>query len=107
MMNPVHAGRDEDQVQNSLDPNWQAPVGMMKKCRPLKTDEEHDQHDRTDTEEQHGQREKAGGKDHFAEMESCRGAHVEVEVGVMDIMKSPEKRHHVHGPMPPPIGVVH
>ena len=51
MMNSVHARRDENQVQSPFNVNWQTPVGMMKKCRCLKTDEEHDQHDRTDTEE--------------------------------------------------------
>jgi len=103
----MHPRRDEDQVQNPLNMNWQAPVGMMKKCGCLKSGEEHDEHDRTDTEEHHDKREKAGRKDHFAEVKSRGRAHIEVQVRVMHIMKSPEERHHVHRPVPPPIGVVH
>src|SRR6516162_1697298 len=107
MMDAVHARRDEDQVQNALNLNWQAPIGMMKKCRCLKSNEEYDEHDWTDTKEPDSQREKAGRKDHFAEVKSCSRAYIEIQVGVMHIMKSPEERHHVHGPVPPPIGVVH
>ncbi len=40
-------------------------------------------------------------------MESRGGAHVEVKVRVMHVMKPPEKRDHVVGPMPPPVGVIH
>ena len=40
-------------------------------------------------------------------MEPRGGGHVEIEIGVMHIMKSPEKRNHVIGPVPPPIGVIH
>src|SRR5438874_8967024 len=80
---------------------------MMKQCRGLKRHEEDDQHDRADSEQDHCQRKKADGKDHFAEMKSCSGAHIEVEIGMMHVMKSPEDRDHVHGPVPPPVGVVH
>src|SRR5215471_19598358 len=107
MMNSMHARRDEGQVQNPFDLNWQTPVGMMKKCRCLKAAEEHDQHQRTDTEDHHGEREKAGGKNHFAEVKSRGRAHIEIQVGVMHIMKSPEKRNHMQGPVPPPISVIH
>src|SRR5947208_16188595 len=103
MVNPMHARRDKDQVQNPLGWNWQAPVGMMKKCRCLKSNEERDQHDRTDTKEHYGQREKAGGKDHFAEVKSRGRAHVEIEIGVMHVMETPEERQHVISPMPPPV----
>src|SRR5437660_739925 len=36
----------------------------------------------------------------------CRG-HVHVKIGVMNVMKPPEERNHVIGPMPPPVGVIH
>ena len=55
MMNAVHARRDKNQVQNPLDPNWQAPVRMMKKCRRLQRNEERDQHNWADPEEHDGQ----------------------------------------------------
>src|ERR1051325_7824433 len=80
---------------------------MMENCCCFKTDKEHEQHDRTDTEEHHGQCEKPGGQDHFAEVKSGGRAHIHVEVGMMDVMKTPEERDHVHGPVPPPVCVIH
>src|SRR6266508_1292209 len=50
---------------------------------------------------------KADGKNHFAEMKSCCGCHIEVKIGVVHVMKPPEDWDHVVGPMPPPIGVIH
>src|SRR5213082_1939237 len=44
---------------------------------------------------------------HFAEMKSRRRAHVEVEVGMVHIVKTPKQRDHMVGPMPPPICVIH
>ena len=78
----------------------------MKECFSLKRDEEHDQHYGRDPEDQDRKRKKADGKNHFAEMESRRGANVHVQIGVMHVMKSPEDRNHVIGPMPPPVGVI-
>ena len=106
-MNPVHSRRDDDQIQGPFERNWQTPVGMMKKYRGLQSDEESDENYRWDAEHRHCQRKKSNGKNHLAEMESRGSAYVEIKIGVMNIMKSPEKRHHVHRPMPPPIGVVH
>src|SRR6266849_11138716 len=105
MMNPVHSRRDDEQVQNPFELNRQSPVGMMKECCDLECDEEHDQHYRGDAEEHHYKRKKSDGKNHFAEVKSRGGAHVEVEIGVMHIMKSPEERDHVIGPMPPPVRI--
>jgi len=34
-------------------------------------------------------------------------AYIEIEIGVMHIMKPPEERDHVISPVPPPIGVIH
>ena len=42
MMNAVHTRRDNGQVQNALESDWQPPVGMMKTSRGLKRDEEDD-----------------------------------------------------------------
>ena len=105
-MNAVHPRRYDNQIQNALEPDWQPPVGMMKERCGLEGNEEHDQHYRGDAEEHHCKRKKPDGKNHLAEMESRGGAHVEVKIGVMHVMKSPEKREHVIGPVPPPIGVI-
>src|SRR5215469_3398502 len=107
MMNPVHARRDDDQIQNPFELNRQTPVGMMKKCRGFQRDKESDQHYSWDAEQRHCEREKSNGKNHFAEMESRGSAYVEIKIGVMHIMESPEKRDHMVCPMPPPISVIH
>src|SRR5207249_7672465 len=107
MMNAVHARCDKYQVQNPLQLNRQSPVGMMKESRSLECDKEHDQHYWADAKEDHCKRKKADGKNHLAKMESRGGAHVEVKIGVMHVMKTPKNRHHVISPMPPPVGVIH
>src|SRR5436309_3264613 len=107
MMNAVDSRRNDHQVQNPLDYNRQPPIGMMKECRSLECNEEHDEHQRCNAEEQHCKRKKSGGKNHFAKVKSSGGAHVEIKVGVMHVMKTPEDRHHVIRPMPPPVDVIH
>src|SRR5438552_5748061 len=107
MMNPVHARCNDDQIQNLLDPNRQTPVGMMKECRDLECDEEHDQHYWPDAKEHHRERKKANRENHFAEMESRSSTDVEIKIGVMHVMKSPEERNHMIRPMPPPVGIIH
>src|SRR6266536_6523824 len=107
MMNAVHPRCDKDQVQNPLQLNRQPPVGMMKERCGLKRNEEHDQHFRADAEEDHCKRKKTDGKNHFAKMKSRGSAHIEIEIGVMHVMKTPEDRYHVIGPMPPPVGIIH
>ena len=107
MMDAVHPRRDDNQIQNALEPDRQPPVGVMKECRSFECDKKHKEHYRRDPEGRHCKREKADGKNYFAKVESCGGADVEVEIGVMHVMKSPEEREHVIGPMPPPVGVIH
>src|SRR5260370_33068751 len=107
MMDRVHSRRNDDQVQNPFEFNRQSPVGMMKECRGFECDEEHDQHYRADAEKHHSKRKKSDRKNHFAEMESRGGAHIEVEICMMYVMESPEERDHVIGPLPPPVSVIH
>src|SRR6266498_4064325 len=40
-------------------------------------------------------------------MEPRGSGHVQVQIGVVHVMKPPEDWNHVVGPMPPPIGVIH
>src|SRR5881397_3603989 len=80
---------------------------MMEERRGLECDEEHDQHYGRDAKERHGKGKKANRKNHFAEMKSRGGCHIEVEIGVVHVMKSPEDLHHVHRVMPPPVGIIH
>src|SRR5438034_11550172 len=107
MMNAVHPRCDKDQVQNPLQLNRQSPVGMVKESCSLECDKKHDQHYWADAEEDHCKRKKTDGKNHFAEMESRGGAHIEVKIGMMHVMKTPEDRNHVIGPVPPPVAVIH
>ena len=79
----------------------------MKERRGLECDEEHDKHYRRDTKERHRKGKKPDRKNHFAEMKSRCGCHIEVKIGMVHVMKPPEDWDHVVGPMPPPIGVIH
>src|ERR1043166_7549639 len=104
MMNPVHPRRHDDEVQKSLQRDRQSPVGMVKECRRFERDEENNQKNWPDTEERHGEGEEPRREKHLTEMKPGRRAHVEVEIGMMNIVKTPEERQHVIGPVPPPIG---
>src|SRR4026207_1674208 len=106
-MKPVHPRCHNDQIQELLQVNRQTPVGMMKECCHLKCDEEPDQHYRGDAKNHHCKRKKSNRKNHLAKMESRSGAHIEIEIGMMNVVESPQERDHVIGPMPPPIGVIH
>ena len=101
----MHARRNEDQVQSPFDVDRQPPVGMMDKGRRLECDEEDHQLYRSYAEDHHRERKKTDGKKHFAKMKSRGGAYVQIEIGMMHVMKPPEKRNHVIGPVPPPVAV--
>lgn len=40
-------------------------------------------------------------------MEPRRRRYIHIQIGVMDVVKSPKERDHVIGPMPPPVSVIH
>ncbi len=107
MMNAMHPWRDKDQIQNPLQLNRQPPVGMMKTSRGFKRDEKDDERERSNAKHDQSYRKKTSREKHFAKMEARGGSHIHIEVGMMDIVKPPEKRHPMIGPMPPPVGVVH
>src|SRR5438105_3197594 len=107
MMDPMHARRHHNQVQQALQFNRQTPVGMMKESRSFQCDEEDHQHYRSDTEEHHRKGEKSDGENHLTKMKSRSSAYIQIEIRVMHVMKSPEQRNHMVRPMPPPIGVIH
>src|SRR5947208_17070338 len=102
-----HARSDKNRVIDPLETDGESPVRMMKKCRHFEAQEKNEQHDTRDSESHDGQRKESNGKNHFAEMKSRRRAHVEVEVGMVHIVKTPKQRDHMVGPMPPPICVIH
>ena len=106
-MNPMHPRSDHDVIQNAFEPKRQPPIGMMKKRGGFESNKENEQHHGRDTEEKNSQGEERDGKHHFAKMESRGGGDIEIKVGVMDVMKAPEQRHHVIDVVPPPIGVIH
>src|ERR1700756_3460937 len=80
---------------------------MMKKDRSFECDEEDREHYGSDAEDHYRERKKTDRQNHFAKMESRGSAYVEIQIGVMHVVKSPEERDHVHGPVPPPVGVIH
>src|SRR6266487_5008496 len=80
---------------------------MMKKRCSLECNKEDDQHYRRDAKERDRKGKKSNRENHFAEMKSRCGCHIEVKIGVVHVMKPPEDWDHVVSPMPPPIGVIH
>src|SRR5260370_4967705 len=80
---------------------------MMKEGGGLERDEENKEHHRRDSEERDSERKKSGREKHFAKMKARRRAYIEIQIGMMDIVKSPEEREHMIGPMPPPVSVIH
>jgi hypothetical protein len=80
---------------------------MVKERGGLEGDKENEQHDRGNAEDNNGERQEPDREEHFAEVESRGRADVEVEIGVVDVVKPPEKRDHVISVMPPPVSVIH
>src|SRR5437667_11933645 len=101
------SAHDEDQIHNPYELNRKSPVGMMKQLCGFEGDEENQEHHGRDAEDHDCDREKADRKNHLAEMESCGSTDVEIKIGVMHVMKSPEERNHMIRPMPPPVGIIH
>ena len=79
----------------------------MKERRRLKRNKENKQHNWSNAKKRDGERQKTDREKHLAEMKSRGRAHVEIEIGMMDVMESPEEGNHVIGPVPPPIGIIH
>src|SRR5262249_20668666 len=107
MMNAVHPWGDDDKVQDPLEPDRQPPIRMMKTNGGFKCDEEDNESHRSNANKKHDEREETDRKEYLAEMETRGGSHIHVEIGVVNIVKAPEKRNHVIGPVPPPVGVIH
>src|SRR6266566_2519373 len=107
VMNSVHARSYNDQVKDPLKTDRKSPIRMMKEYCHFEAQKKNEQHDRRDPESHDCQRKESNGKNHFAEMKSRRRAHVEVEVRMVHIVKTPKQRDHMVGPMPPPICVIH
>src|SRR5262245_61849082 len=107
MMNPMHTRRDDNQVQKPLELDRQTPVGMMKEDRSFQCEKEDYQHYWSDAEDHHGQRKESNGKNHLTKVESRCSAYVQIEIGVMHVMKPPEEWNHMVRPMPPPIRIIH
>src|SRR5260370_31174588 len=80
---------------------------MMKEGGGFERDEENKEHHRRDSEERDSERKKSGREKHFAKMKARRRAYIEIQIGMMDIVKSPEEREHMIGPMPPPVSVIY
>src|SRR5438874_1834248 len=107
MMYAVHSRRDDYGIENAFEPDRQAPVGMMKQRRAFEGDKETQQRNWSDAKDEDSDREKSGRENHLAKVKTRRRAYVHVQVGVMNVVKSPEQRNHVVRPMPPPIGIIH
>src|SRR4051812_5548616 len=78
----------------------------MKSDGAFEQNDEVNKRPRTDPGEEDHHRKKSSRKKHLAEVETSGGGDVEIEIGVMNIMKAPEKRNDVVCPVPPPVGVI-
>ena len=107
VMDAVHARGDNDQIQDAFEVNRQSPVGMMKESGGFERDEENKEHHRRDSEDRDSERKKSDREKHFAKMKARGRAYIEIQIGMVDIVKSPEEREHMIGPMPPPVGIIH
>jgi hypothetical protein len=65
---------------------------MVKTGCGLECDKENREGQRSDAKEEQDERKKTDGEKDLAEMETGGGGYVHIEIGVMNIMKSPKQR---------------
>ena len=89
MVNTVHPRRDQDQVEQPLNPNRQADVAVVKQRVGLKQQFVTQKHPRRQTDETDLYHTEPGRERHLSKMEPEGRRDVEIGVDVMDVMKSP------------------
>lgn len=107
MMQSVHARGHDDPVEKSVDSVGKSNVRMMELGGSDHERFEQDPRERIHADEDDLCRPKWHGERQFSHVKPRSGAHVEVQVRVMDIVESPEKRQAVVPPVPEVKGVVH
>ena len=97
VMDAMHAGRDDDAVERAFDGERQTPVGMVKERCRFEDQFEDEIEERSDSENQDDDQAKWDRENDFSEVKARRGAHIEIEVGMVDVVKAPEKRDSMYG----------
>ena len=96
----MHPRRDEDLIQNPLEPDRQTHIAVVEKRVALKYEFVADECSKRHANQRDLKNTKQGGKEYFAEVKPESGGYVEVGVKVMDIMKTPQQRHFMIRQMP-------
>lgn len=107
MMDAVHPRRDQQMIQDSLHPNRQTPIGMLEHIRCFEHDLENNQRPKINPEQRDYYDAEGHGENYLAEMEARSSANVHVEIGVVNIVKTPKHRNEMQTDVPPPVGVIH
>src|SRR5438045_8754181 len=92
MVNAMHAGRDNQLVQEPLDANRKPQITMVKKHLRLKRKLVDGKGPRRSPDETYLDNVEPARKRDLAEVKSKRSRNVQLGIGMMNSMKSPEKR---------------
>ena len=80
---------------------------MVKDAGRFKHDLEHEINQRRNSHQHDEQQPKRQRQHNLAEMEPRRRGHIQIEIGVVNVMKPLEERDAVHRPMPPVVRPIH
>jgi GGDEF domain-containing protein len=106
MMNPVHARRHDQPHEETLDAKRKPRVAVMEQDRREEDRLTQPERLRIDADDDHLRRADRNRKRQLAEVKAQSRRGVEIAIDVMDEMESPDERHAVTRPMPPPQRVV-
>src|SRR2546423_4631462 len=80
---------------------------MMENAGRFKNDFEDQINQWRNSQEHHYEKAERNRKKNLAEVEACRGGYVEVEIGMVNIVETPEQRDAMGRVMPPVIRPIH
>src|SRR5437763_16522747 len=100
MVNAMHAGRDNQLVQAPLDTDRKPEITMVKKHLSLKRKLVDGECPRRNTDETYLDNVEPARKRDLTEMKAEGSRNVQLGIGMMNIMKAPEKGNAMVGEMP-------
>src|SRR6266496_5044133 len=107
MVNAMHAGSDQDFIEELFQPERQAHIAVLKHGVGLERELIGGIRPKGDAQQGNLQDTKSGGEGDFAKMKAEGGGDVEVGVHMMDVVKAPEDGNFVISPVPIIKGDVH
>src|SRR5467141_1071056 len=99
-MDAVHAWRHEDFVQEPLEADWQPQIAVMEKRVRLEDQFVNGKGPAGETDDTYLHDAKNSRHRYFAKVKPETGGNIEVGIDVVDVVKTPEKRHPVINDMP-------